>query len=79
MGTRAASQTLVGQAGTESKVFWQRKGTAWAKVVRCLSGWDEGARGVVWEQVRLERKQGPDPPGFAGPTRSCTVSKDDQE
>lgn len=42
-------------------------------------GWGEGARGVVWEQVKLKRKQGPDPRGSAGPTRSLILCEDDKE
>lgn len=34
---------------------------------------------MVWEPVRLKRKQGPDLPGFAGPGKSFTLCKDDQE
>ena len=61
------------------------RGTAQAKVLRCpgqmtcfsVAGPKEPMR-VFWEEVSLEREQGPGPPGFAGPM-NLTSYKGGQE
>lgn len=52
----------IGRAAGTARASWHKKGSAWGQAGEVLQcDWAQVPKGVVWEQMKLKRKQGPDP------------------